>query len=248
MVEARAGSAKTSTIRAALRMIPRRDSARVVVITFNRENSADLHSKGVFQATTCHALGRNILKAIDRTSEAAWNIQKGKTDRILDALYPPEEASFSTGMKKSKKARRHPMVRALGAFVRNLVERAKDAGIGCAGCSPNTLRSFEAIVKKHGLVYHLETSYERIARLRDTHVSYTVAERHEAGVRLARRVLEVSSALVVGGGGVPEGLEPMIDFGDMLYAPVLLCGGDGPEVWLREPTPRGLLYLVFAGT
>lgn len=86
LVEALAGSAKTSTIRAAIRMIPRRNTARVVVITFNKENSNDLHAKGVFQAKTCHSLGFAILRDIPRTARAAANIKNKKTDFILDAI------------------------------------------------------------------------------------------------------------------------------------------------------------------
>lgn len=192
MIEAVAGSGKTTTIKNALRYLPER--ASVQLFAFNREAADQLKAavdelreqtgrgyRGV-RAGTFHSVGFNaIARYLGLSSEQLMqrSDRDGKCRKLLRAMLGEDEA----GQER---------YRQYGSFVLKLVGHAKQAGLGAL--APDLEERWYEIVEHHGMYLDAEEA--------------TVAE----AVSLARTLLVRSNEIAKTG---------LIDGDDMVYLVLL---------------------------
>lgn len=124
VIEAVAGSGKTTTIVEAMRMIPSNRSS--IFLAFNKAIAEELKHRGV-NARTFHSLCCNVVMR----ATGAVSISGDKLFKLMYAHFREEEAFL------------------YGSFCTRLVSLAKQVGIGCL--VPNTLEAWEAIITHHDL-------------------------------------------------------------------------------------------------
>ncbi|KAH8048843.1 hypothetical protein JL721_11811 [Aureococcus anophagefferens] len=142
----------------------------------------------------------------------------GPDDRILDAFWPVDKLSDGARAKKSLR------VAVYGAFVRDAVSFAKQAGVGVAEIVPDDDEdgAWDRVIARHRLGdllsdWSLDRGGLSAARQKRVKREWPVlASRIAEARRMARRVFAESVRLCEAG---------RFDFDDMIFAPLLLRGG-----------------------
>ena len=124
IVEAVAGSGKTTTIVEAIKRIPEGKTA--IFLAFNKSIAGELKARGV-NARTFHSLGM-----VASRQYASPKVTENKTQSILKAKYQRDNEAF-----------------VYGKFVKRVVSLAKQAGFGVLQSS--TFDDFMAIVEHHDI-------------------------------------------------------------------------------------------------
>ncbi|KAH8083919.1 hypothetical protein JL720_8160 [Aureococcus anophagefferens] len=158
--------------------------------------------------------------------------RRRQDDRILDAFWPVDKLSDGARAKKSLR------VAVYGAFVRDAVSFAKQAGVGVAEIVPDDDEdgAWDRVIARHRLGdllsdWSLDRGGPSAARQKRVKREWPVlASRIAEARRMARRVFAESVRLCEAG---------RFDFDDMIFAPLLLRGG-GAGVF-------GTFEFVFAG-
>lgn len=223
IVEAKAGSGKTSTIIRCYSEIKNSlqggESGTCIFVAFNKSIVEELQRRGM-PSRTAHALAWRAWKQnlwascrsdvqegeeSDLEEEEEKPLMRGKTKRILAELYPGKGGKGTSLAKE--------MVR----FVKKLVSLAKNYGVGLPSCLDNTLETWNWLVNHNSLQRILPKPKGQDSPSK---------EQVEEGVACARAVLEKSISL----GSQPE--KPIWDFDDMLYMALLLDLDVGKYDWV----------------
>ncbi|KAH8066176.1 hypothetical protein JL722_592 [Aureococcus anophagefferens] len=216
--------------------------SRKVALVFNADAGAELRSAGLeargrsLGARTAHSLGWELCRALRggarlterelgdddhaAAADAGAPARGGadKTNRILDAFWPVDKLSDGARAKKSLR------VAVYGAFVRDAVSFAKQAGAGVAEIVPDDDEdgAWDRVIARHRLGdllsdWSLDRGGLSAARQKRVKREWPVlASRIAEARRMARRVFAESVRLCEAG---------RFDFDDMIFAPLLLRGG-----------------------
>ena len=211
VVEAKAGSGKTSTIIRCYSQGGGRE-CKSIFIAFNRAIVQELMGRGM-PSRTAHSLGWSAWKdayadysreggELQQGSSDEEEVQepkplmKGKTHHILVRLYPSPQRQGKTSLTKK-----------MSRFVKKLVSLAKNYGVGLPDCMQDTDDIWEWLVQHHRLQRYLQESQKDL-----------VEPEVEVGIAYAKEVLDQS--VKAASRSPREG--GMIDFDDMMYMPLLL--------------------------
>ena len=216
--------------------------SRKVALVFNADAGAELRAAGLeargrsLGARTAHSLGWELCRALRggarlterelgdddhaAAADAGAPARGGadKTNRILDAFWPVDKLSDGARAKKSLR------VAVYGAFVRDAVSFAKQAGVGVAEIVPDDDEdgAWDRVIARHRLGdllsdWSLDRGGLSAARQKRVKREWPVlASRVAEARRMARRVFAESVRLCEAG---------RFDFDDMIFAPLLLRGG-----------------------
>jgi len=163
VVEAKAGSGKTTTAVEAIKLIPR--NKRCAFVAFNKSIADELRARvpGHCSALTLNGLGHRAWSShVGRVTLAS-----DKTRRIMNEVLT------------------HAEQRAFGGTVRKLVDLAKAHGLvpdrvtGAKGLVPDSVEAWEAIIKRYDIELESDTATP-------------TSSMHAGVISLARRVLAIS--------------------------------------------------------
>lgn len=147
IIEAVAGSGKTTTIVRALELLPR--SASVVFLAFNKAIAETLASRvpSNVKASTFHSLGMRAWKRFCYGGRYL-RVDSNKVQRILWDMFPKVNGRQARELE------------IYGSFVKRLVSLGKNAGIGCL--VPDEPEQWQALIEHHDLTLDsLEASEEK---------------------------------------------------------------------------------------
>ena len=223
VVEAKAGSGKTSTIIRCYSEIQSSlqagERATCIFVAFNRSIVDELQKRGM-PSKTAHSLGWGPWKQkkwapcrcedVQEGEESDLKpeeepLMKGKTWYILAELYPRQNGK-GTSLEK-------PMVR----FVKTLVSLAKNYGVGLPSSPADTLETWHWLVNHHSLQRILQKPKGQDSPGK---------EEVEEGIECARAVLERSISLA------SQAERPIWDHDDQLYMALWLDLNVGKYDWV----------------
>lgn len=211
VIEAKAGSGKTSTIIRCYSQGVGKE-CKSIFIAFNKAIVQELMGRGM-PSCTAHSVGWRAWKDAytDYSCEAGElqqgssdeeevqkpkPLMKGKTHHLLVRLYPSLERKGKTSLTKK-----------MSRFVKKLVSLAKNYGVGLPDCMQDTDDTWEWLVQHNSLQRYLQESQK----------DHVEPEEIKQGIAQAREVLDhsvESASRSPSEGG-------MIDFDDMMYMPLL---------------------------
>jgi len=165
VLEAVAGSGKTTTIVEAARRIP--PTKRVLLIAFNKSIADELKRRVPkhIMVSTFHALGYGVWR---RYAGGNVEVKDDKTFDILDELIPFRVE----GNRKIYS----PLRRAIGPFVRRLAGLAKDEGVGVL--LPDEPETYFKLIEHHDLYIDVplaQVEVESYEELKELAIEYTQA-------------------------------------------------------------------------